>query len=54
MESAVKNPIIVLFRLDGQPHEVIIKETKYYVKELFSADKKKAEQLTVSKLFPRN
>ena len=39
VENKVKNPITVIYRLDGLPHEVIIKETKYYVRELYSANK---------------
>ena len=39
--------ISVIFHLDEDPHEVIIKDTKYYVKELYSCDKKKNEVLTV-------
>lgn len=49
MENRVKNPITVIYRLDGQPHEVIIKETKYFVKELYSANKNITNQLQVSK-----
>ena len=45
MENGEKNNIIVVFRLDGQPHEIIIKDTKYYVKELYSADKRNTTQL---------
>lgn len=45
MENRVKNPITVIYRLDGQPHEVIIKETKYFVKELYSANKNITNQL---------
>jgi len=40
VEGGTKNQISVIFKLDGNPHEVIIKDTKYYVKELYSADKK--------------
>ena len=40
VENKVKNPISVTYRLDGSPHEVVIKETKYFVKELYSPDKK--------------
>ena len=39
VENKVKTPITVIYRLDGLPHEVIIKETKYYVRELYSANK---------------
>ena len=37
-----------MFQLDGNPHEIIIKDTKYYVKELYSADKRNTTQLAVS------
>ena len=40
VENREKNMISIIFRLDGNPHEVIIKDTKYYVKELYSADKR--------------
>ena len=40
VENGEKNNIVIVFRLDGQPHEIIIKDTKYYVKELYSADKR--------------
>ena len=40
MENNEKNMITVVFQLDGNPHEIIIKDTKYYVKELYSADKR--------------
>ena len=29
-----------MYRLDGEPHEIIIKDTKYYVKEIYSGEKK--------------
>ena len=45
VENKVKNPISVTYRLDGSPHEVVIKETKYFVKELYSSDKKNTNQL---------
>lgn len=45
----MRNPLTVIYRLDGNPHEVIIKETKYFVKELYSANKNVTNQLTVSK-----
>lgn len=51
MENRVKNPITVIYRLDGQPHEVIIKETKYFVKELYSANKNITNQLSCWDLF---
>lgn len=47
VEAGTKNPITVIYRLDGQPHEIVIQQTKYYIKELFSADKKKSEPLMV-------
>eukprot|EP00347_Sterkiella_histriomuscorum_P018985 403343410 len=31
--------ITVIFNLDGNPHEIIIKDTKYYVKELYGCEK---------------
>lgn len=40
MENREKNQITVIFRLDGKPHEIIIKDTKYYVKEIYSGEKK--------------
>ena len=48
MENGQKNNIVIVFHLDGQPHEIIIKDTKYYVKELYSADKRNTTQLAVS------
>ena len=39
--------ITVIFRLDGDPHELIIKDTKYYVKELYACDKHKNSIITV-------
>lgn len=40
MEGKDRNQISVIYRLDGQPHEIIIKDTKYYVKEIYSGEKK--------------
>ena len=37
-----------MFQLDGNPHEIIIKDTKYYVKEIYSADKRNTLQLAVN------
>ena len=48
VENGQKNQISIIFRLDGNPHEVIIKDTKYYVKELYSSDKRNTNQITVS------
>ena len=48
VENGEKNLITIVFRLDGNPHEIIIKDTKYYVKELYSADKRNTTQLQVS------
>ena len=45
VENGEKNLITIVFRLDGNPHEIIIKDTKYYVKELYSADKRNTTQL---------
>ena len=41
MEGKERNAISVIYRLDGKPHEIIIKDTKYYVKEIYSGEKKK-------------
>ncbi len=54
VENGQKNQISVIFRLDGAPHEVIIKDTKYYVKELYSSDKRNTQQLSVSALPPQS
>jgi hypothetical protein len=43
--------ITVIFHLDGDPHEIIIKDTKYYVKELYSCEKHKSTILTCWDLF---
>jgi len=51
VENREKNMISIIFRLDGNPHEIIIKDTKYYVKELYSADKKNTSQLSCWDLF---
>ena len=40
IENRERNQISVIYRLDGQPHEIIIKDTKYYVKEIYSGEKK--------------
>ena len=50
VEAGEKNLITVVFQLDGNPHEIIIRDTKYYVKEIYSADKRNTQQLTVSEL----
>jgi hypothetical protein len=47
IENKEKNLITVIFHLDGNPHELIIKDTKYYVKELYSCDKHKNSIITV-------
>lgn len=51
VENGEKNNIIIIYRLDGQPHEIIIKDTKYYVKELYSADKRNTAQLACWDLY---
>ena len=51
VENREKHSISVVFRLDGQPHEIIIKDTKYYVKELYSSDKRNTQQLTCWDLY---
>jgi hypothetical protein len=43
--------INVEYRLDGQPHEIVIKDTKYFVKELYSSDKRNNTQLAAWDLF---
>lgn len=45
MEGKERNAISVIYRLDGKPHEIIIKDTKYYVKEIYSGEKKKQGQV---------
>jgi len=51
IENGEKNLITVIFQLDGNPHEIIIRDTKYYVKELYSADKRNTQQLSCWDLF---
>ena len=41
IEGKEKNMITVVYRLDGNPHEVTIKDTKYFVKELYACEKHK-------------
>jgi hypothetical protein len=36
-----------VYRLDGNPHEVTIKDTKYFVKELYACEKHKNAIITV-------
>ena len=43
--------ITVVFKLDGSPHEIIIKDTKYFVNELYSVDKTNPIKLTCWDLF---
>jgi hypothetical protein len=45
IENRERNQISVIYRLDGEPHEIIIKDTKYYVKEIYSGEKKKQGQV---------
>ncbi len=47
MEGREKNMITVVYRLDGNPHEVTIKDTKYFVKELYTVEKHKNSIVTV-------
>ncbi len=47
VENKEKNMITVIFNLDGNPHEIIIKDTKYYVKELYGCEKYKNSIVTV-------
>ena len=51
VENGEKNNIVIVYRLDGQPHEIIIKDTKYYVKEIYSADKRNTNQLACWDLY---
>lgn len=51
IENREKNLISLTFKLDGSPHEIVIKDTKYFVKEIFSADKNQQHQLTCWDLF---
>ncbi len=39
MEGREKNMITLVYRLDGNPHEITIKDTKYFVKEIYSCEK---------------
>lgn len=48
MEGREKNMISVVYRLDGQPHEVTIKDTKYFVKEIYACEKHKNNIITVN------
>ncbi len=41
----------MVYRLDGNPHEVTIKDTKYFVKELYACEKHKGQIVTVRKRF---
>ena len=45
IENGERNQISVIFRLDAEPHEIIIKDTKYYVKEIYSGEKKNHGQV---------
>ena len=47
VENKEKNMINVVYRLDGNPHEVTIKDTKYFVKELYACEKHKGQIITV-------
>jgi hypothetical protein len=40
IENRERNSITVIYKLDGEPHEIIIKDTKYYVKEIYSGEKR--------------
>ena len=51
IENGEKSMINVEYRLDGQPHEIVIKDTKYFVKELYSSDKRNNTQLAAWDLF---
>ena len=47
MEGREKNMITVIYRLDGNPHEITIKDTKYFVKEIYACEKHKNAIITV-------
>ena len=48
MEGREKNMITVIYHLDGNPHEITIKDTKYFVKEIYASEKHKNAIITVS------
>ena len=48
MEGREKNMITVIYHLDGNPHEITIKDTKYFVKEIYACEKHKNAIITVS------
>ena len=48
MEGREKNMITVIYHLDGNPHEITIKDTKYFVKEIYAYEKHKNAIITVS------
>ncbi len=48
MEGREKNMISVVYRLDGNPHEITIKDTKYFVKEIYNCEKHKSSIVTVN------
>jgi hypothetical protein len=48
IEGREKNMITIIYRLDGNPHEITIKDTKYFVKEIYTGDKHKNSIVTVS------
>ena len=45
IENGERNQISIIYRLDNQPHEIIIKDTKYYVKEIYSGEKRTQGQV---------
>ena len=47
MEGREKNMITVVYHLDGNPHEITIKDTKYFVKEIYACEKHKNSIITV-------
>ena len=49
MEGREKNMITVIYHLDGNPHEITIKDTKYFVKEIYASEKHKNAIITVSR-----
>ena len=45
VESGIKHPIKIKFRLDKKPHEIIIQEKKYLLKELYICDSIKLKRV---------
>ena len=41
MENKKRNSILFTYKLNGEPHEVKIEDTKYYIKEVYISDNAK-------------